>query len=58
MGLYKDLEEAAQKVKLLDNFHPRSQNHKVYMRHYDIFETLGARLQDQFERIAELQQNN
>ncbi len=58
MGLFKDLEQAAQKVKLLDKFHPRSQNHNIYMKHHEVFETLGARLQDQFERIAELQQED
>ena len=55
LGMYHDLEDAAQKVKLLDSFHPQPQNHKVYMKHFAIFERLGAKLFDEFEAIAELQ---
>lgn len=55
MGMYKDLEQAAQKVKLLENFHPRQQNHDIYMKHFAIFERLSTKLCDEFEAIAELQ---
>ncbi|MBD0375363.1 MAG: gluconokinase [Flavisolibacter sp.] len=57
MGLYKNLDEAAQKVKLLENFHPQQQNHNVYMKHFAIFERLSTKLFDEFEAIAELQHN-
>lgn len=57
MGLYQNLEHAAQKVKLLDNFHPHQQNHDVYMKHFAIFERLSTKLFDEFEAIAELQHN-
>ena len=58
MGLYQNLEQAAQKVKLLENFHPQQQNHEIYMKHFAIFERLGIKLFDEFEAIAELQHND
>jgi gluconokinase len=58
MGLYKDLDAAAQKVKLLESFLPQPQNHEVYMKHYTIFERLGTKLFDEFEAIAELQHHH
>jgi gluconokinase len=56
MGMYKNLEEAAQEVKLLDSFIPQKQNHNLYMKHYAIFERLSEKLFDEFEAIADLQQ--
>lgn len=58
MGLYKNLDEAAQKVTLLESFLPHQNNHDVYMKHYAIFERLSVKLFDEFEAIADLQQNN
>lgn len=58
LGMYKDLEEAAQNVKLVDRFHPQGQNHQVYQRHFAIFERLGTKLFDEFQAIADLQQSN
>jgi gluconokinase len=58
MGLYKDLDAAAQKVKLSESFLPQTRNHDVYMKHYAIFERLGTKLFDEFEAIAELQHHN
>ena len=58
MGLYKDLDAAAQKVKLLESFHPQQANHAVYMKHFAIFERLSTKLFDEFEAIAELQHHN
>jgi gluconokinase len=58
MGLYENLDQAAQKVKLLENFFPQNQNHTVYMKHHAIFERLSVKLFEEFEAIAELQQNN
>ena len=57
LGMYKNLEEAAQKVKLLDSFQPQQQNHDIYMKHFAIFERLGVKLFDEFEAISELQHN-
>jgi len=58
IGLYKSLDEAAETVKLPDSFTPNKQNHNIYMKHYTIFERLGVKLFDEFEAIAELQQDN
>jgi gluconokinase len=55
MGIYNNLDEAAQKVNLLESFLPQPQNHQVYMKHYAIYERLGTKLFDEFEAIAELQ---
>ena len=56
LGMYKTLEEAAQKVKLLEGFQPHQQNHSTYLEHYAIFERLSTKLFEEFEAIAELQQ--
>jgi gluconokinase len=58
MGLYKNLDEAAQKVKLLESYLPQQQNHSTYMKHYAIFERLSVKLFEEFEAIAELQEDN
>lgn len=58
LGLYKNIDEAAETVKLPDSFTPNKQLHNVYMKHYSIFERLGTKLFDEFEAIADLQQDN
>jgi gluconokinase len=58
IGLYKNLHEAAQSVKLPDSFLPQTQNHNIYMKHYRIFEKLSVKLFDEFEAIADLQQDD
>lgn len=58
LGMYKNLEEAAQKVKLLEGFQPQPQNHSTYLKHFRIFERLSNKLFDEFEAIADLQQDN
>ena len=58
IGLFKNLDEAAESVKLPDSFTPNKQLHSVYMKHYDIFERLGVKLLDEFEAIADLQQES
>jgi gluconokinase len=58
LGMYKNLEEAAQKVKLVEGFHPQQQNHITYQKHYAIFERLSTNLFDEFEAIAGLQEDN
>lgn len=56
IGLFKNLDEAAQTVELPDTFTPKKQHHNVYMKHYAIFERLSLKLFDEFEAIANLQQ--
>lgn len=58
MGLYQNLDEAAQKLSLLEDFLPHQQNHNAYMKHYAIFERLSWKLFDEFAAIAELQHND
>jgi gluconokinase len=58
IGLYKNIDEAADAVKLPDCFHPQKQFHNVYMKHYAIFERLTMKLFDEFAAIAELQREN
>jgi gluconokinase len=58
LGLHKSLEEAANTVKLPDNFLPHENRHEVYMKHFRIFERLSLKLFDEFEAIAELQEGS
>ena len=58
IGIYKNLDEAAETVKLPDRFIPQKHQHLVYMKHYAIFERLSVKLFDEFEAIADLQQDN
>jgi gluconokinase len=55
MGVYKNLEEAAQTVTLSKPFKPRQEEHAVYKRHFDIFEKLSTKLFDEFAAISSLQ---
>ena len=56
LGMYKTLDQAAERVKLVDSFHPRPTDHNIYMKHFKIFERLSTKLFDEFEAIAGLQQ--
>ena len=56
IGLYKNLDEAAQTVELPDTYMPKKQHNNVYMKHFAIFERLSLKLFDEFEAIANLQQ--
>lgn len=58
LGIYKNLDEAAQKIKLTESFLPQKTSHNVYMKHFEIFEKLSMKLFDEFEAIADLQQEN
>jgi len=58
IGLYRNLDEAAESVKLPDSFTPNKQIHDVYIKHYSIFERLSVKLFDEFEAIAKVQNDN
>ena len=58
IGLYRNLDEAAESVKLPDSFTPNKQIHDVYLKHYSIFERLSVKLFDEFEAIANVQNEN
>ncbi len=56
LGIYKNLDEAAETVRLPDSYVPNKQHHQAHMKHYAIFERLSVKLFDEFEAIANLQQ--
>jgi gluconokinase len=56
MGIYKNLEEAAQTITLPAPYRPKKADHEVYMKYFSIFERLSTRFADEFEEIANLQQ--
>lgn len=56
LGIYKNLEEAAKSVKMSTTFQPNTQDHAVYQKFFRIFERLSAKLYDEFEALANLQQ--
>jgi gluconokinase len=58
MGLYRTLDEAAQKVELPEVYKPQKENHGIYAGYFGIFEKLTAGLSEQFEAIATLQQKD
>lgn len=58
LGLYDNLDQAAQKVKLLTSFHPDKQNHSTYMKNFEIFQTLSVKLFNEFGAISGMQVNN
>lgn len=56
IGLYANLDDAARSVKFQETFQPRRDDHKIYAQHFEIFERLSTKLEDEFESIASLQQ--
>ena len=57
LGIYKNLDEAAKTVELPQKYSPRKHHHSTYMKHYAVFERLSLKLFDEFEAIANLQQD-
>ena len=58
MGKYSSLEEASRSVVLTDPYKPDANNHKTYLKYFDIFQRLTTKLADEFEDIAKLQQKH
>jgi gluconokinase len=58
MGKYKNLEEAAQTIKLTDSYAPADVAHATYAKYFEIFERLTHKLADEFEAISSLQQKH
>ena len=54
MGIYNNLDEAAKKVKLPEEFLPNNSNHETYMKLFEIFERLSTKLAPEFEMIANI----
>ena len=55
MGIYNNLEEAAKSIALPEQYTPRKNLHTTYMKNFDIFEKLSAKLKDNFEDVVKLQ---
>ena len=55
MGIYSNLELAAQSVVMPETFVPKQEHHNIYMKYFEIFERLSVKLKDEFEAIANLQ---
>lgn len=55
MGIYRSLDEAAQTVVLTDLASPDKNNHKIYLKYYQILERLSTKLSSEFADIAALQ---
>jgi gluconokinase len=55
MGIYSNLEEAAQSVVMPETFLPNKMHHETYMKHFRIFERLSLKLNEEFQEIANLQ---
>lgn len=58
MKMYSDLQKAADTVRLPDSYQPRAELNHIYMKHFAIFERLSVKLFEDFEAIAELQQEH
>lgn len=56
LGIYKNLEEAARSVNMSTTFQPNAQDNATYQKLYTIFEKLSTKLYDEFEALANLQQ--
>ncbi|MBT1701957.1 gluconokinase [Chryseosolibacter indicus] len=56
LGIYKSLDEAARSIHLPITVKPQSSNHNVYQKYFPIFERLSTKLNEEFEAIANVQQ--
>jgi gluconokinase len=55
IGQIKNIKEGANKIKIIENFHPNFNNHKNYQKIYNLYERIYLNLQKEFEEIAEIQ---
>src|SRR5690606_7976744 len=55
LGIYEDLDQAARSVVLSTTYKPQKQNHSVYQTFFAVFERLSAALYEEFEALADLQ---
>ena len=57
MGVFSSLDEAAKTIQSSKIYQPNQVNHQKYQKFYAIFERLSYKLAEEFDLIAELQQN-
>ncbi len=55
LGIYKNLDEAARSVVMSTTYKPQKQNHPIYQKYFSVFERLSTKLADEFEDLANLQ---
>jgi gluconokinase len=58
LGLYKSFEEVTQTVLLPQTFLPQANNHIIYSNYFGLFERLSTKLNEEFEVIANLQEQH
>lgn len=58
MGMYNTLDDAARSVVLDTTYSPHKHENAVYTRYFSIFERLSTKLFEEFEAIANLQQED
>ena len=57
MGIFSSLADAAKTIQSSMVYQPNRENHQKYQKFYAIFERLSHKLEEEFDLIAELQQN-
>lgn len=57
MGVYKSLDEASRMIQTEKVFEPNQKNYEVYEKFFEIFEKLTSKLSEEFDLIAQLQEN-
>jgi gluconokinase len=55
LGVFKNVEEASKIIQSSQVYQPNQQNHSVYMKYFEIFESLSYKLNAEFDAIAALQ---
>ncbi len=55
LGIFPDLEQASKVVQMHETFLPDPKAHQVYRQYFEIFESLIAKLGDEFDQLAVLQ---
>ncbi len=55
LGIFPDLEQASKVVQMHETFSPDPKAHQVYKQYFEIFESLIAKLGDEFDQLAMLQ---
>jgi gluconokinase len=55
MGIFPNIEAAAQNVSLAEPYKPNKFHHATYMQYFTIFEKLSSKFFEEFEAISALQ---
>ena len=55
MKYFAGLEEASASTHFTETYTPNAQNHELYLRYFEVFESLSGKLEAEFEMIAGLQ---